>query len=251
MRDLRRNRPILIRPAFTRRPVHDAVRSPPVLTRRSPRLERSAFAIARPTAPRAEPARLPSFPPPAAGPDDFPEDAYLDYRRSLTAEGGVLIVYKDLDLRWRHTLWRLFAAATAMALAGVVILTRSPVGSPFINSAALLLMAVVNWLIVRKPVELHRSVEIRPDGMILDGTDIFWLGMMEEGWPVFFEDENGNQILCGTYGTRFIEYLTVRSFEDEDRAPEVFATHLQEAMKQLWGAALTHGTVDIGSRGQA
>jgi hypothetical protein len=178
----------------------------------------------------------------------LPEDAYLDYRRSLTAEGGILIIYKDLDLRLRHTLWRLLAATAATALAGVLVFTSSPVERPWINGAALLVTAAVNWLIVAKPIEVHRSIEIRPDCMILDGTDIFWLGMMEEGWPVFFEDEKGNQVLCGTYGTRFIEYLTVRSFEEEDRTPEVFATHLQEAMKQLWGAALAHGNVDIGSR---
>jgi hypothetical protein len=40
---------------------------------------------------------------------DFEPDPYVDYGRFLTAEGGVLIVYKDLDLRFRHTLWRLFA----------------------------------------------------------------------------------------------------------------------------------------------
>jgi hypothetical protein len=206
--------------------------------------------VARPVATRAPTVRR--LDPPARFPsrlDEFPEDAYLDYRRSLTAEGGVLIVYKDLDLRIRHTLWRVAAAMTATALAGAMI-AQAPVQSLWIKGAALLVTAVINWVIVRKPVELRRSVEIRPDCMILDGADIFWLGMMEEGWPAFFEDEKGNQILCGTYGTRFVEYLTVRSFEEEDRTPEVFATHLQDAMKQLWGAALMHGTLEVGSRGR-
>jgi hypothetical protein len=41
-------------------------------------------------------------------------------------------------------------------------------------------------------------------------------------------------ILCGTYGTRFVEYLKVPRFEEEDRAPEVFAAHFQDAINQLW-----------------
>ena len=40
--------------------------------------------------------------------------------------------------------------------------------------------------------------------------------------------------LGGIYGTRFVEYLTVRRFDKADRAPEVFAAHLQEAIQQLW-----------------
>src|ERR1700681_4169471 len=38
----------------------------------------------------------------------FQPDPYVDYGRCLTPEGGILIIYKDLDLRLRHTLWRLF-----------------------------------------------------------------------------------------------------------------------------------------------
>src|ERR1700688_675556 len=39
----------------------------------------------------------------------FEPDPYVDYGRYLTPEGGVLFIYKDIDTRLRHTLWRLFA----------------------------------------------------------------------------------------------------------------------------------------------
>ena len=39
----------------------------------------------------------------------FQPDPYADYGRFLTPEGGILIVYKDLDLRLHHTLWRVSA----------------------------------------------------------------------------------------------------------------------------------------------
>ena len=55
-------------------------------------------------------------------------------------------------------------------------------------------------------------------------------------------DKDGNQVLCGVYGTRFVEYLTVHRFDDEDRTPEIIATHLQTAMRQLWGPPLACGT---------
>jgi hypothetical protein len=100
----------------------------------------------------------------------------------------------------------------------------------WLNIACLLAAGIVNWLIVRKPVELYRRVEIRPDGMIIEGAEIFWLRHMETGWPAF---QGG--VLCGIYGNRFVEYLTLQIFDDEfDRTADVFKAHLKEAMMQLW-----------------
>jgi hypothetical protein len=93
--------------------------------------------------------------------------------------------------------------------------------------------SVINWLIVAKPVELYRRIEIRPDCMIIEEADLFWRRYMEGGWPSFQPDKEGNQVLCGIYGTRFVEYLTVRRFDELDRMPEVIAAHLQDAMRQL------------------
>jgi hypothetical protein len=205
----------------------------------------AARPIARPERRLAE--RLYSAPPRAAVWPGFAADAYLDYHRTLTDEGGILITYKDIDVRFRHIVWRLLAWSVSTGIAGWAVFDQMPLHSQWIAVGCLFGVAVVNAFIVAKPVELYRSIEIRPDCMILEGGDTFWLGVMEEGWPEFRDDDKGNQILCGSYGTRFVEYLTVRRFDEHDRTPEVFAAHLQEAMQQLWSPSLTLGTVQRGS----
>ncbi len=167
---------------------------------------------------------------------------YLDYGRSLTPDGGILIVCKDLDLRLRFVLWRAFAWTTATSFEAWFLLCRSPVESTWINLLCLIAVAGVNFLIAWKPPELYRSVEIRPDCMIVEGKDVFWLSRMENGWPTFHTDEEGTQVLSGIYGTRFVEYVSVRRFDDQDRAPDVFAAHLQDAMRQLWAPPERLGT---------
>lgn len=189
-------------------------------------------------------ARLPST---ASFPAPFGPDPYLDYGRYLTPEGGVLFIYKDLDLRWRYTIWRVFAWTTATAYEGWYLYHRSPLQSVWINIACFFAIAALNYWIVHKPIEVYRRAEVRPDCMILESTDIFWARMMETGWPTFRPDKDGNQVLCGVYGTRFVEYLTARRFDDNDRMPDVFASHLMDAMRQLWGAALTRGSGHGGS----
>ena len=164
----------------------------------------------------------------------FQPNPYLDQSRVLTPEGGILITYKDFDLRFRHTLWMILAWSTGTGLEGWYLIRGAPLQNPWIIAACLLAAAIVNLLIVSKPVEIYRSIEIRPDCMIVDGTDVFWLCCMEAGRLEFQPDQQGNQVLCGIYGTRFVEYLTVRRFDELDRTPEVFAAHLCEAMTQLW-----------------
>jgi hypothetical protein len=177
------------------------------------------------------------------GPDIGP---YVDYCRVLTPEGGVRITYKDLDLRLRHTLWRIFAWTAATGFAGWFV-HGTPLHSNWVKFGCLLVIALVNWLIVRKPVEVYRQVEIRPDCMVLEGKDVFWLQFMENGLPEFRADKDGNQVLGGAYGTRFVEYLTARKFDENDRMPDVMAAHVQEAMQQLWATAITLGKVKAGS----
>jgi hypothetical protein len=164
----------------------------------------------------------------------FKADPYLDYGRFLTPEGGILIVYKDLDLRLRHGVLRVLAWSAATGVEAWFLLHHSPVSTGWINFFFFFAMMIINAVIVWKPPELYRTVEIRPDCMIVEGKDVFWLPMMETTWPAFHPDEDGNLVLSGIYGTRFVEYLIVRRFDDYDRMPEVFAAHLQEAMMQLW-----------------
>jgi hypothetical protein len=55
---------------------------------------------------------------------------------------------------------------------------------------------------------------------------MFWLSHMES-LPALERKETGKEVGCGIYGTRYVEYLTVRRFDDNDRTPEVFAAHLK------------------------
>jgi hypothetical protein len=172
-----------------------------------------------------------NFSPPSTG---FQPDPYPDYGRYLTREGGILIIYKDLDPRLRHTLWRMLAWTVLTGLEAVYLRPYQPVQSRWVESVGLLVAAIINWLIVKEPVELYRRIEVRPDCLIVEGSDVFWTRFMECGFPTFRSDKDGNKILCGIYGTRSVEYLTVRRFDENDRMSEVLAAHLHTAMQQLW-----------------
>ena len=165
---------------------------------------------------------------------DFSPDPYLDYGRYLTDEGGILIIYKDVDVRFRHTLWRLAAWSAFTSIEAIYLGPYAPLADHWLNVAGLISAAVANFFIVRKPVELYRRIEIRSDCMIIEGRDVFWRRYIEGGVPSFQSDKDGNQVLSGIYGTRFVEYLTVRRFDENDRMMEVFAAHLQDAMRQQW-----------------
>jgi hypothetical protein len=181
--------------------------------------------------PRAE--RHPVVSPSAVPSAPFQIDPYLDYGRFLTAEGGILIIYKDIDERWRHTVWRLFAWMAFTGFEANYLFNPAPIQNQWLSIALLLAAAIINWLIVAKPIELYRRIEIRPDCMIIDGNDVFKVRFIER-MPSFQSDAQGNQIFCGTYGTRFVEFLTIRRFDENDRMPEVMSDHLRHAMRQLW-----------------
>jgi hypothetical protein len=209
-----------------------------------PRAHLSPVVRVRPRLPQRSIPQTALGTPLGTGPDIGP---YVDYCRVLTPEGGVLITYKDLDLRLRYTLWRIFAWTAATGFGGWFVVHDTPLHNNWVKFGCLLVIGLVNWLIVRKPVEVYRQVEIRPDCMVLEGTDVFWLQFMENGLPEFRADEDGNLVLGGPYGTRFVEYLTARKFDEHDRMPEVMAAHVQEAMQQLWATAITLGKVKAGS----
>ena len=172
-----------------------------------------------------------------SSPGASPDNPYLDYGRFLTPEGGVLLIYKDLDLRWRHTLWRLLAWSVATGSAGWLLYYGSPIHAGWLNVLCFMVTALVNWFIVAKPLEVYRRLEVRPDCLILEGAEVFWRERMDGGLPTLQPDEDGNEILCGVYGTRFVEYGTLRRFDEFDRMPETFAAHLAEAIEQLWSTS--------------
>ena len=112
-----------------------------------------------------------------------PPNPYVDYGRTLTPEGGILIVYKDHDVRLRHFLWLLFAWGTFTGGETWCLVNYSLLHSDKLTAACLFGVATVNFLIVARPVELYRSIEVRPDCVIVEGTDIFWRHYMDVEWP--------------------------------------------------------------------
>jgi len=219
-------KPTFRRPTLKR--VRTAVRVTPPISRTAPP------AVLRSTAPTIlEPVRHGVSAPAPKWPSLLP-NPYLDYTRILTPEGGIKIIYKDIDRRLRFTLLRVFLWSAATSLEGWILFSDAPPLNPFLALACLLTVAGINLFIVSKPIEAIYSVEIRPDCMILDDRDIFWLDNMEVAWPRFEPDDDGNQVLCGVYGNRFVEYLKVMWFDEIDRTPEVLAGHLDDAMRQLW-----------------
>lgn len=72
-----------------------------------------------------KPVHRGSFESPSSAWPNFSPDPYVDYARVLTPEGGIKIVYKDLDERLRHTLRRLLLWSCATALEGWILLVTS------------------------------------------------------------------------------------------------------------------------------
>ena len=163
----------------------------------------------------------------------LPLGPYLDYSMWLTGEGGFAVRYKHYDRRLRRILmaWALFLSATFIEACWVMQGLRPPL------LAALLLVgagAILNAIIFLRPAEVFGTIEIRPDCLILDGSDVFFAKYMQNGPPTFTQNDRGEMVLAGIYGTRHIEYLSIPRFDEYDRAPEAMAAHLRVAMKQLW-----------------
>jgi hypothetical protein len=160
---------------------------------------------------------------------------FADYGRHLTPEGGILIAYKDIDRSTGYALLRGFAWTVSTGVSAWII--HSLRFSFLSGSGWLLMLACVIGLIVRIKFEVEHTVEIRPDGMIVDGTDFFALSDIGTNWPMLqmTDDDPDRMVIAGVCGTRFIEYMTANRIDASDRMPEVLAADLEDAMEQLWG----------------
>lgn len=158
---------------------------------------------------------------------------YVDYGRYLTAEGGILIWYKDRDRMFWSKVWRVIAWLALTAAEAWFLLVQFPSDSSW-NRYAFVALTFLNYFIVGYSKDVYGSIEIRPDGMIINGKDVFWMRYMEGGRPGFRPESNDKTVLCGIYGTRWVEYVTIRRDGERDRTPEIMAAHLQDAMRQLW-----------------
>ena len=171
------------------------------ITRRPVKLRRTA-----PSMPTRRPAIIPpeilGAAAPVPSPSNWP-DAFVDYSRVLTPEGGILITYKDANV---HTLGPVLAWTFATGFAKWLIENYSPTDSLPINVGVFLLAALINWWLFCRLIAVMRSIEIRADSMILDGEDVFWLSKIGDNWPAFQADERfkNRQVLGGIYGTHRI-----------------------------------------------
>lgn len=158
------------------------------------------------------------------------EGPYQHFSRRFTAEGGIAITYRDIEGEHWDRLVRIAICCVATPL---VLGMLHPLA--FHQSVSGVVTVGVIIAILTGGAKPRRGrLEVRPDCMILDGTDVFWLAHMELGWPELKNDGPERVVMTGVYGTRFVEYLALRRADEYDRAPEVFAAHLQAAFQQLW-----------------
>jgi hypothetical protein len=163
-------------------------------------------------------------------------DPFNGYVRMLTPEGGILILYQDQDRSPFLLILRIFTWIMATGTGGWLLFIVNPLSLLNVFVVFPLLM-LFNWLIVRRKFIVAHSVEIRPEGMIVDGEDIFYLRDIGGNWPELQmkDDDPDRMVICGICGTRFIEYMTANRLDENDRTPEVLAADLEAAMEQLWG----------------
>jgi hypothetical protein len=156
------------------------------------------------------------------------------YERSLTARGGLLITYWDQAAGPLLDGLRVLAWTMATGMGGWLLFFKSPL--PL--SAAFVLFvfaAAASFCIAMLKIRVSHSIEIHPDGMIVDGR-FFSIDAIGENWPALqMKGERIDRlVLCGICGTRFIEYATANRMDDNDRTPEVLAQDLEMAMEQIW-----------------
>ncbi len=161
-------------------------------------------------------------------------DAFPDYARIYTPEGGIRFIYKDRDERLRVVLAKIALWSIATVTTFWFAYRVHPIHSSFLNYLAALIMAGLYAWIVWGPVEIYRSFEIRPDCFIIEDEDVFWRDGFQMGLPSFTSDAEGNRVFTGTYGTRHVEFFKVVKFDEFDRAPELLAVQISIAFQQLW-----------------
>jgi hypothetical protein len=160
---------------------------------------------------------------------------FADYSRHLSPEGGILIAYKDIDRSLGYALLRGFAWIVSTGVSARIIFSWRL--SLLSACGCLLALAFLTAVIVRIKFEVKHTIEIRPDGMIVDGADFFALSDIGTNWPSLemIDDNPDRMIIKGICGTRIIEYSTANRVDSSDGMPEVLAADLEDAMEQLWG----------------
>jgi hypothetical protein len=146
-----------------------------------------------------------------------PRDPWLNYARIFTAEGGIMVIYRELRLGWLITTLRV---VTFIVCSGIEVwLLRKLASSPRVFLIWLVALLAINLLIVTRKIKRTRSVEIRHDRMIIDERKTFGFHHIGPNWPQLVPKANDPQqmVLAGPYGVRYVEYMTVNRIDDNDR----------------------------------
>jgi len=168
-------------------------------------------------------------PPPLDGP-------FSGYTRSLTERGGFRITYWDQAGDAFLDGMRIFTGIVSTSIAGW-LLARSSMPTSF-GLALFSVIAAAIIFTVSRTIPVQHSVEIHPDGMIIDDWLFFSADDIGDNWPALQytdEDNPDRMVLCGICGVQFIEFSTANRLGPNDRTPEVLAADLEMAMEQLWG----------------
>lgn len=166
-------------------------------------------------------------------PPEIRLDPYGVFKGRFTMEGGIVLTYRAIDTRVFLKICRFLGWAVSTGVVAWFVFSRAEWPS-WLQITFGLLAAIGFGYLFSRPKEISRSIEIRSDSMVLDGTDVFWRDHMELGWPQFQPDKDGNLVMRGGYGTRMIEFLTVHRFDEKDCGPEVLEAHVTQSMQQLW-----------------
>jgi hypothetical protein len=173
-------------------------------------------------------------------------DPFNGYSRTLTFRGGFRIAYEDQAASGLLDALRFLSGITLMGFAGWGLFVCSPLSLlgclvAFVPTASLIYFGVT------RPIRVAHSIEIHPDGLIIDDREFFSLAAIGENWPQLqMKGDNENRyVLCGVCGTRFIEYATANRIDKTDRTPERLAQDLEIAMEQLWGRHSENPPLDL------
>lgn len=161
-------------------------------------------------------------------------NAYVEYERRYTAEGGIAITYQDVDDSLKLKIIKVVMWVVLMSCSIAFTCYTWDRHSDCGNTVYLILLGCFLAWMLSRPDYVSKTVEIRTDCMIIDGEDVFWLSQMELGLPTFSKITEGRWVLAGVYGTRWVEYLSVTAIDELDRGPQVLASHLSDAMQKLW-----------------
>jgi hypothetical protein len=157
------------------------------------------------------------------------------YVRMLTPEAGVLILYQDQNRGLLIKVQRVLACILISWLGLWLIFFASSL-SILQDFLAVALLILIIWRIIQFKIKVSHSVEIRPDCMIIDGTDVFWAEDIGTNFPELQIDDNDPDCMTisGIVGTRWVDLMTVNRLDEQDRTAEILAADLREAMDQLW-----------------